>query len=327
MLIRYAAVSFILLALCGSIWISSQIRGIPERFPGLAKVEHEAGLSADSSCVPIEDKLNLQPPCYDASDQRPAVAVWGDSHSNSLAPSIRSIATAQNYGFVQLSLPACLPTTGATSYGVPYLESGRQCMQFNRMALQLLQSDRHIRIVVLVGRWTNFFRPDGGEGWLLTDAAPKPEKLSLDAASPLFRESLTASIQGLQAAGKQVIVLNDVPTFDFNPMTRYFSARIPARRLLAQWMGSPQASDPGASPANDMNLVAIANAQLKMTFDRLHGVPLIDLYSALCGSGTDCPYRMGDRLLYRDPHHVTRFGGDYALRDFHFPALAEAATR
>ena len=34
------------------------------------------------------------------------------------------MASAQNYGFVQISLPACSPTIGATSYGVPYQEAG-----------------------------------------------------------------------------------------------------------------------------------------------------------------------------------------------------------
>jgi peptidoglycan/LPS O-acetylase OafA/YrhL len=326
MLIRYTAVSLFLLAVCGSIYISYKIPGMPKRFPLLAKVEHEAASSSGYPCTPTQDKLNLSPPCYDASDPRPAVAVWGDSHSNALAPSIRSIANAQNYGFVQLSLPACLPTTGATSYGVPYQESGRRCMQFNRMALHLLQTDRHIRIVFLVGKWTNFFNPDGGEAWLLSDSSIKPEKLSLDAATPLFKKSLSASIQGLQAAGKQVVVLEDVPTFDFDPMSRYASSQIPMRRLLAEWMGSPDASDPGTGQANDLTLVTNTNVQLRTTINGLHDVPLIDLYSALCPNGIDCLYRIGDRLLYRDPHHVTRYGGDYALREFRLPALAPAVT-
>jgi peptidoglycan/LPS O-acetylase OafA/YrhL len=327
MLIRYAAVSLLLLAVCGSIWISYKIPGMPERFPVLAKVEHEAALSSGYPCTPTKDKLNLSPPCYDASDPRPAVAVWGDSHSNALAPSIRSIANAQNYGFVQISLPACLPLTGVTSYGLPYQESASQCMEFKRMALHLLQTDRHIRIVVLAGRWTNFFRPDGGEAWLLSDSSIKPEKLSLDSATPLFKKSLSASIQGLQAAGKQVVVLEDVPTFDFDPVSRYSTSHIPMRRLLAEWMRSTDASDPGTSQSKDLTLVANTNAQLKTTINGLHDVPLIDLYSALCPSGKDCIYRIGDRLLYRDSHHVTRYGGDYALREFHLPVLAEATNR
>jgi peptidoglycan/LPS O-acetylase OafA/YrhL len=327
MLIRYAVASLFFLALCGSIWISSKISRIPDRFPELAKTEHEAELSWNYPCMPTADRLNLSPPCYDAADPRPAVAVWGDSHSNALAPSIRSIANAENYGFVQLSRSSCLPTTGATSYGVPYQMSGRQCMRFNRMAMHLLQTDQHIRIVLLVGRWTNFFRPDGGEGWLLTDSTNKPEKLSLDAANPLFRESLDASIQNLQAAGKEVIVLEDVPSFDINPMSRYLSSRIPVRRLLAEWMGSAAASDPGVSPADDQTLVAFTDAHLRMAINGLHDVPLIDLNSVLCRNGRDCTYRIGDHLLYRDSHHLTRYGGDYALRDFRFPALAPAVNQ
>jgi hypothetical protein len=321
MLIRYAVVSLFLLALCGSIWVSYKISRMPDRFPGLANVERDALLNADYPCMFGQGKLILSLPCYDLSDQRPSVAVWGDSHSNVLAPSLRVLANAQNDGFVQLIKPACLPTTGATSYGVPYQESGRQCLEFNRMALHQLQTDQHIRIVILAGRWTNFFRPDGGEGWLITDTTIKPEMLTFDAASPLFRKSLAASIQSLQAAGKQVVVMGDVPTFDFNPLSRYSSSHIPARRLLAKWMGSSDANDPGTGPAADRTLVESTNAQLRMTIDELQNVPLVDLYSALCLNGIDCTYRIGNHLLYRDSLHVTQYGGDYALRYFRLPPL------
>ncbi len=327
MLIRYAAVSLFLLALCGAIWVASKIPQLPERFKRVATMEREAGLSAIDPCVPDKDKLNLSPSCYDASDSRPSVAVWGDSHSMAVAPSLHELAKAKNYGFIQLSKPACLPTTGATSYGVPFQESGRQCMKFNHMALQLLVTDPHIRIVVLSGRWTNFFRPDGGQGWLLTDSSIMPEKLTQDAASSLFRESLTASIRRLQTAGKQVVVLEDVPTFDFNPVSRYLTAHIPARHLLAQWINSSEASDPGAGPAKDAALVASANAQLEKSIQGLPGVQVVDLYSALCGDGASCPYRIGDKMLYRDDHHLTRYGADCALRGFYLPALEPAGTR
>jgi hypothetical protein len=326
MLIRYAAVSLFLLAVCGSIWMSSRISWFPDRFPVVARVEQETAYETGWPCAPSEHKLKLTPPCYDVTDKRPAVAIWGDSHANALAPSLRSIAKAHNYGFVQLSKPACLPTPGATSYGVPFEEGGRQCMEFNRMALRLLLTDRHIQIVVLAGRWSNFFRPDGGEGWLLTDSSNQPKRLTPDAASSLFRESLAASIQDLQAAGKQVVILEDSPTFDFNPVSRYLTAHIPVRRLLAQWMSSPEAFDPGASPSADTDLVASANAQLSTTINSLHGVSLIDLYTALCGKDIDCPYRIGEHMLYHDPHHLTRYGADYALRDFRLPALVPATN-
>lgn len=325
MLIRYAAISLTLMVVCGAIWMSAKIPWMPQRFPEAAKVEQNAELRADVSCVPGQGESILAPPCFDATDPRPAVAVWGDSHSMSVAHSLRSIANAQNYGFVQLSLPACLPTTGATTYGFSFRASGSQCMEFNRMALHLLLTDRHIQIVVLAGRWSNFFQPDGGDGRLLTDSASQPQKLTPEAASLLFRESLTASIQKLQAAGKQVVVLEDVPTFGFDPLSRTMTAHIPVRHLLAQWLDSSAANDPGVSTTADSALVNYTNEHLKTTIDSLHGVPLFDLYAALCGSSAVCPYRIGDRMLYRDGHHVTQYGADYALREFHLPARATDA--
>ena len=56
------------------------------------------------------------------------------------------------------------------------------------------------------------------------------------------------------------------------------------------------------------------------------GVSLFDLHSPLCGDGINCTYRIGDRLLYWDPRHFTRYGADYALRDFRLPALTPEAA-
>jgi peptidoglycan/LPS O-acetylase OafA/YrhL len=320
-LIRFGAVTSVSITLCASIWMAQRIPQLPDRFPKLDKIETEARLSQTILCLPPDHGLNLSLPCFDASDSRPAVAIWGDSHAIAMGVGLRSIANAQNYGFIQMNLPGCLPLTGATSYGLPFRDSGPRCMQFNGRALRFLQADQRIRVVILAGQWTNFFRPDGWEAWLLSDSLPKPEKFSMEAASPLFQSSLRASIQSLQAAGKQVIVVEDVPTFDFDPISRYLSSHIPARRLLAGWMGSPDATDPGSSPAEDRIFVGSINAQMKTAIDGLSGVSLINLHSVLCSNGVDCPYRIGDHLLYWDGHHLTRSGDELAFRELRFAAL------
>jgi hypothetical protein len=316
LLIRYALASSFLLALCSGIWLSPRFSQLPQRFPELAKVDSETRSRQESICMFEDYKLELSPPCYDASDPRPAVAIWGDSHSASLAPGLRAIAQAQGYGFVQIGHGFCSPFTGAAFYNTQSPQSAQQCIQFNNQVLNLLRDDPRVRIVVLASMW-RVYLPNG---WAFAGSAHDHEILAPDAASALFRRSLAATIESLQAAGKQVIVMEDVPSFEFDPLMKFRTAHIPARHQLSAWMGAEVATDTGTGPASRLDEVAIANTQLRIVADGFKNVPLIDLKSEFCGENNECIYRIGDRLLFRDPNHLSFYGAHYALRDFHLPA-------
>jgi peptidoglycan/LPS O-acetylase OafA/YrhL len=319
LLLRYGVVSLIILAISATVWLT---KGVPDRFPLLAQLDRTAAptLRGDS-CLATHDKLSLSPLCYSTSDSRPLVAVWGDSHSAALTPGLRSIADSQGYGLVQLGHISCLPLIGAANYQPKFPAGAKQCMHFNRDVLDLLQSDSRIRIVILAGEWTDSFEQGAMDSWLITDPESGQEPLSRDAASAVFRRSLTASIQGLQTTGKKVIVLEDVPTFSFDPVLKVRTTQIYARHELAMWMGAEGVSDSGYAPADKAASIAAANAQLELALASMHGVELIDLRPGLCRINNECAYRAGNRIFYSDPDHLTADGAQYALRNFHLPAL------
>jgi peptidoglycan/LPS O-acetylase OafA/YrhL len=312
LLMRYAVASAAVLALCASVWVS---KGFPQRFPQLAAVDSMAKSMDSDPCLVTSGKVNLSPRCYDAADPRPSIALWGDSHTASLAPSLRSLANAQGYGFVQLTHTSCPPLTGAAIYTTRNPRDPRNCMRFNSQALELLRGDPRVRIVVLNGWW----RVSCEDCWLFTGSKADRQDFSQQAAIDLFRQSLAATIQGLRAAGKQVIVMSDVPSFDFDPLMRFRTAHIPVRRALALWMGAETAAGPGSSPPAETASAALANNQLKIVIGGLDGVLFIDLKSELCPDDGPCAYRIGDHPLYRDHHHVSLDGANYALRDFRLP--------
>ncbi|MGA3069632.1 MAG: acyltransferase family protein, partial [Terracidiphilus sp.] len=243
LLVRYAAVSLVLLAAWATIWLG---HGLPWRFPALAKME-AAGqtLKADPCLAGETDQPNLTLACYDASAARPSVALWGDSHAAALAPALRSAANAQGYGFVELEKNSCTPLTGATHYipRLPLLAAA--CLRFNCTTLGLLEDDRRIRVVILAAAWAAPLYRTWMDGWLSADVAREPQVPSPEATRRLYLESLTTSIRALEDAGKQVIVLEDTPNFDFDPMLKVRTARIPARRALARWLGIQGDPDPG----------------------------------------------------------------------------------
>lgn len=318
LLMRYAAVSLVLLAACAAIWLG---HGLPRRFPALAKMEAAGeALKADPCLAGETDRPNLTPACYDASAARPSVALWGDSHAAALAPALRSAANAQGYGFVEMGKNSCTPLAGATHY-IPRLPLlAAECLRFNRTVLGLIAGDHRIRVVILAAAWAAPLYRSWMDGWLSADLAREPQVPTPEATRRLYLESLTASIRALEDAGKQVIVLEDTPNFDFDPMLRVRTARIPARRALTRWLGIQGNPDPGiALPAGDANIAASVSV-LEEAAAHLPGVALLDPKPSLCEFSTQCAYRDGESLLLIDSSHLSPDGARRALRNLQLPA-------
>jgi peptidoglycan/LPS O-acetylase OafA/YrhL len=320
LLLRYAAVTAGLLAVCAAIWLS---HGLPQRYPQLARMEAaNPSLSSDPCLIDNDDdQPNLSARCFDQADTRPSVALWGDSHAAALAPGVRSAAAEQGYGLIQMNKAACLPLTGALRY-IPLIPAqASRCLSFNRRVLSLLQSDHSIRIVILAGDWAGCLDRTWERGWLTADTSHASAIPSLDAVQTLFAESLRAQIETLRAAQKVVLVLEDIPNFDFDPLERVRRARIPARQILSRWLGAESAGDSGFAPNGVVSADALADATLRQAVPRDDGVELIDLKPAFCAAPGRCAYRDGDRLLYADSGHLTIYGAQYAARSLRLPAV------
>jgi hypothetical protein len=329
LLLRYAAVSILVLAACAIVWRS---RGIPQRFT-TAQIRTEAELEKEGPrydpCIinefPAQEPnlSNLSSVCYQASGTNPKVALWGDSHAIALAPGLRSTSIAQGYGFVELVKPGCPPLLGAAIYKSKDPALITWCPQFNRKALSLLEADHSIHIVILTAFWGAWLSR-GNYDWLTTDSAHGRESPPTQEASrKLIMDSLTASIRSLQASGKQVIVFEDVPHFAVDPVRRVRTACIPVRHALAAILGTVDTSDPGFTSPNMVSETAIADSAIEQVAAGLQGVTVYDLKPEFCSSATHCAYRDGERLLYIDTGHITVDGSHYALRDFRLPTLAE----
>jgi hypothetical protein len=237
-----------------------------------------------------------------------------------LAPALRPAANAQGYGLVRLSRGACPPLTGATVYDPKQQIVGAWCSQFNSQALSVIENDQSIQIVILSGFWEMYLsaRAVG----LTADSAHEHTMPAPDASRQLLERSLRATIQSLRAAGKQVIVFEDVPDFAFDPVSRVRTASIPARHALEAMLGAVDATDPGFASPDMISETAMANSAIEQAAAGLQGVTIYDLRPEFCSSALHCVYRDGERLLYFDKNHVTPDGSRYALRDFRLPALA-----
>ena len=317
---RYAALTVAASAACAALWLS---HGAAGRFSALAQIESTSqSLHSDPCLVAGQDQPNPSAACLGGNS--PAVALWGDSHAAALAPGLRALAASQGYSLVELAKNSCPPLIGAAHYLPWQPRAAAACAGFNRRGLDLLVADRRVRIVVLAASWAAPLNQYWMDGWLVTEPetaqridaqtqAPTPE-----ASHRLLVQALSATLQSLQAAGKQVIVLEDTPYFDFDPVLRVRGAKIFPRRKLAEWLGSPLASDPGLAAPAQAPGIARSIAALRQAVAANPGATLAGPNPALCPTPAMCAYRDGEKLLFLDNSHLTAYGSGFALRGFQF---------
>jgi peptidoglycan/LPS O-acetylase OafA/YrhL len=332
---RYAAVSLAILAICSALWISD---GFPQRFPTLAAIEAPTtALKADPcSAGSHQDTPNLSPSCYPSPAALPAVALWGDSHATALAPGLRTFANARGYAFDEITKNGCTPLIGAT-HTIPRIPSlAVACRHFNHAAFSVIQSDSHIRIVVLAASWSAPLERTWMDGWLASDssleAAPNSATASVPTAESnlrLYRAALAAIVHGLQAAGKQVVLVQDAPSFAVDPLLLISTAHIPARRAIALALNHASGSHPNGDPGPSIDpgyalpesspAITDSIALLQQASQQL-SIQLLDPKPALCLTPAQCAYRDGDTLLYIDTTHLSAAGSRRALTSFPLPA-------
>jgi hypothetical protein len=188
------------------------------------------------------------------------------------------------------------------------------------------------------------------DGWLVPDLSfePVPDSSPASASNAppgpqanlrLYQSALAATVRALQSAGKQVILVQDTPSFAVDPLMLVRTARIPARRALALML-SPQGPvdlsvpytsnqptgphsasvpsaqlDPGYTLPESSPAIAASQSLLIQESQQL-SVSLFDPKPALCNAPTQCAYRDGETLLFIDSTHLSAAGATRALASF-----------
>jgi peptidoglycan/LPS O-acetylase OafA/YrhL len=314
LLLRYAAVCAALLVVLAFAW---KDHGLPSRFTGL----NQENAERDSNCIVDYGRStpDLSAKCYAPSGGKAAVVLWGDSHSAALAPALKADVESRGEAFMEFSKSSCLPLMGVAKFVPQHPSIVGECAAFNRIVLKTISGDSRIRTVILAGRWADPFLDGNVEPLLDASLAVTQRRPALSAETGLFVDGLAKNIETLEAAGKHVVLVNDVPNFDFDPLISGRAASIPVRRMIASWM--TQGSTPGLARASFVDAAARSDAALKTIHDRFPDVELINLKPMLCDESGLCAYLHGGRLLYSDGQHLTPDGAFYALRGVNLPGL------
>ncbi|MCU1376751.1 MAG: hypothetical protein JWO68_4037, partial [Actinomycetia bacterium] len=216
LLARYAGVCGLIFSLGFAL---KSMDGVPSRVaPDLSAV-----LKAAQDVNPLQQAcmigFALRPPAFPTRDcvhgpigAEPSVLIWGDSHANSIAPGVAAVVQASGRSMYQATVNTCPPLLGVRS-SVPGWNL-TQCPEYNRLVLEGIKARPELRTVVLAARWsfyaeTSRFGEEQGRVVVLVD----DETRTPGAADTkrVIRDALIRTISELQAAGKAVVVVSQVP--------------------------------------------------------------------------------------------------------------------
>jgi hypothetical protein len=275
---------------------------------GVADVEGQARRLRDDKC--LSGGAEFVPPperCGDFTSS--TVVLVGDSHAAALAPTLRRIANAQGYGFAQITRSNCPPLIAVRREMASWPKNGISCEQHNRFAFNLIGSDERIRVVVLSAFWSAPFlnRERDPDGTYVDSSASGPPLHETN----VMRAGLDKTIKEIEALGKRVVIVGDVPVFRFDPMVLEKSRLLPLRSWVADYAARRSGTAASGLSSDTETGPPVANALLRRA---MHSA-FIDAEALLC-QGNRCQFRTHAGLLYTDHHHLSDAGAGLILAPF-----------
>ena len=291
--------------------------GWPQRFsPVLASIEQQSLSLTQDPCIVSygTESPNLSAYCVPPPDQHPAVAVLGDSHGAALSLAMRQLAALQGLRFVELTKSSCPALAGISRFIPTHPGHREECAAYAHKAFDVLAADTTIKTVIIAGFWSaNFSLERIGERFVRDD------ETVTSVSAPESRENLAWGIDRvvgrLQQAGKRVILIKDVPLFNFDPLRRTIANFIPARRALStifslrRNLGEEEAA--GVDFTNEADESAAIIDRIAQNRPLLQ---VVDFRGTLCVANK-CRFADGQDLFYTDYQHLSEVGAMRVLTD------------
>ena len=229
------------------------------------------------------------------------IALFGDSHASAAGPGLVDYARNQGTELAQYSKAACAPLLGYARVQNDNRDHARSCAQFMEKHSLAIAADPDIEIVVIAGFWPFLgeqqVRPYSG------DQFERPIE-AIEALEPGLRNSTERFL----AAGKKVVIVGDIPRFDFNPMRRVIGDHLPIRAALRRMIDPDYDIDKEfVARKPDTELYTRSRQTVASVAADYPGVTYIDLEAQLCAEGR-CRFQLDGKPLMFDYHHLSAFG-------------------
>jgi hypothetical protein len=270
-------------------------QGFPSRMPAsLARLSDRTAMWFGFQC-PYSAK-SIGSNCVVGAPWDTAAArglLWGDSHASHLLPYL-DVAGRQTNRAIAIR-NGCTPPLGGRVKSVSDMQMQRAevCTADRAAGLDLIRRSPEIEFVIFASRWPGFL------DMLQIDNDPVPRSVAhgLD----LIRGEMQTTIDEIRSLGRQILLVDGIPLFDFDPIPCASSVGSPLWRNTKRVCADSVASLPLSAAANQFALSKVYD-ELASKND---GVFSISLARPMCASGSCMTYLDGE-FLFRDPHHLRR---------------------
>jgi peptidoglycan/LPS O-acetylase OafA/YrhL len=202
--------------------------------------------------------------CVLGAKEPPSVFLWGDSHAAHYANALRAIGAQAGFSFRYATLQTCPALFGGSGFGMAKVRE--QCTRF-RQGVEAHLASRDYRVVVLGAQW------------------------SIHARNLSFEASLQRTIAALEAQGKDVVLLGEVPRFEkYSPDCAQRWSRLGdgnCERRYTRRRSRPEVS---------RHLADVAARSTRTRY--------VDIDNVLCTS-TSCKPYLGGLPVYFNPTHLS----------------------
>lgn len=288
---------------------TSSMHGFPLRYRDTSRVDVDAMLSrssrytmrtAERTSVPCQLPPSSAPLdwCFRSEALPARVAIFGDSHAEVVYPGLASELAGTSV--MMIGQQGCPPILDVAV--IRKGDARPNCVASNALAVSLLTTTPSIETVLLVARGPLYLAGKGfGEDETHIDWSLQPASAAGAAAvnrTQLFERGLSRTVDTLLAAGKQVMVVLDVPELGFHA-----SHCVVGRPLGLRTLRTPCAIDRRSFDARNTDYRNMVIRVLR----RYPAVRFFDASQLFCDT-RQCIAKSNDTLLYSDDDHLSLAG-------------------
>ena len=304
---RYAATMGVVTLMTGAAIVG---HGFPQRWPAdFVQMDHEASTYAPSCLAGYGDtRLDGSSRCMPGIEDSPgAVALVGDSHAAAMAQGLRRRMATREENLVIMTKSSCTFLGEISRPQTDHPNHFEECRLFNERVLQHLVDAPHIKTVIMAGYWQAGLE-DVQASYRRTATDPSP-------ASPQnnLQQGLEHVIHRLDQAGKQVVLVRDVPLMNFSPVKRLATCSNATRTRLNPHV---QTAEHCTRAERD---VWLSNQEANAVIDRVAAsipyLKVVDPERYLC-SDRGCQITGQGHIFYVDYQHLTEHGAMVATQWF-----------
>ncbi len=262
-------------------------KGVPSRVTEEVKLAENTRKDINprlSECI-FDGKTSL-PECHIGTVGTPEIAIWGDSHADSLFNVLDKALKTNNKTGVFHALSACPPAIGVLRAAVAIdQEKFENCQAFKDLVWEKIITAPNITDVILIGRWTRYFNK-------VVPSNHSTEQMITNE----YKAHIVNTLCSLKELGKTVYAVAPIPEMDQN-IPRYLAKS----KLLNQTDIKFSTSKKEYLEKHKIVLDALSSAEQHCQ------AIILDPTSYLCDA-YECTGVRNGVPVYRDDHHLSVTG-------------------